>query len=208
MSVDTVKSPWRLWAGLVVLCLALTACDKGPFAPEARMQAASRDQYLKLLREYLVTDGAFEWNTLSSALIVRALPYAAAISQAADRRFTGDPTFEREVGTWDRPAKRSSGPPVVVLLGLFSQDITADDLIKLGRFRPALVTSDGRVLAPMELKRYGRDAVFIRDHFPVFNPWEEVYLVRFDVPAHGRPGWLEFRLEWPGGAQTLFLNEY
>ena len=97
---------------------------------------------------------------------------------------------------------------MVVLLGLLTQYITADDLIKLGRFRPTLVTSDGRVLTPMELKRYGRDAVFIRDHFPIFNPWEEVYLVRFDSSANRHPGRVEFRLEWPGGVQTLFLNEY
>ena len=192
----------------VILCLGLTACDKGPFSPEARRQSESLTRYMKTLKADLVVDDTFEWNTLSSALIIRALPYSPPVARAATQRFADDPTFHKEAETWERTSKRNANQPVVILMGIFTPDLAEKDITKLGRFRPKLKTADGRLLQPLEIKRYGRDAVFIRDHFPIFNPWEEVYLVKFASPS-GRDPYsspLEFVLEWPGGTQTLILN--
>ena len=191
-----------------IIALGLTACGKGPFSPEARRQSESLNQYMRTLKSALVTDDTFEWRTLSSALIIRALPYAPAVSQAASRRFADDPTFRKEADTWNRISRRNAGQPVIILMGVHTPDLGEKDITKLGRFRPRLKTADGRLLQPLEIKRYGRDSVFIRDHFPVFNPWEEVFLVKFSSPDRREPyaGPLEFALEWPGGVQTLILN--
>lgn len=207
-----MKSAFRAFFYLTVLCLALsglglTACSKGPFSPEAKQQAAERDQYLKVLQSALVTDDTFEWNTLSSALIVRALPYTPRVAEAADYRFRDDPTFYNEVSGWSNSPRGAAASPVIVLMGIFVPDLKEKDITALGRFRPRLAAADGRILAPLEVKRFGRDSVFIRDHFPVFNPWEEVYLVKFASPGRSRSsGRLDFRLEWPGGVQTLLLS--
>ena len=190
-----------------IIGLGLTACDKGPFSPEARQQSENLNQYMRTLKSALTVDDTFEWRTLSSGLIIRALPYAPAVSQAANQRFADDPTFQKEAGAWNRVSKRSA-QPVVILMGIYIQDLAEKDITKLGRFRPRLKTADGRLLQPLEIKRYGRDSVFIRDHFPVFNPWEEVFLVKFNSPDRRGPYAepLEFVLEWPGGVQTLILN--
>lgn len=191
---------------MVLFCLA--ACDKGPFSPEARRQSAVSDQYVKILQANLTTDDTFEWNTLSSALIVRILSYNQEVSQAADLRFASDKAFHTETAAWNRVPVRKAGQPVTVLLGLFTQDLMAKDVIERKRFRPRLKTADGRILEPLEIKRYGRDHFFIRDHFPVFNHWEEVYLVKFKVSSRSANNndRQEFILEWPGGIQTLILN--
>ncbi|MDL2226249.1 hypothetical protein LJB86_01130 [Deltaproteobacteria bacterium OttesenSCG-928-M10] len=191
---------------LVLFCLA--ACDKGPFSPEARRQSAALDQYVKMLQANLVVDDTFEWNTLSSALIVRVLPYNQEVSRAADLRFASDKTFHTETAAWDRAPGRKARPPVTILLGLFTQDLKAKDVMEMERFRPRLKTAGGRILEPLEIKRYGRDHVFIRDHFPIFNPWEDVYLVKFQGPSRSADTYdrQEFLLEWPGGTQTLILN--
>lgn len=193
--------------GLALSCLGLSACSKGPFSPQAKSQAAELDHYLNTLRSVLVTDDTFAWNTLSSALIVRALPYTPMVAKEADYRFQGDPGFSDEVSDWRYLPKGVTGPPVIVLMGIFAPDLKEKDITKLGRFRPRLLAADGRVIKPVEIKRFGRDSVFIRDHFPVFNRWEEVYLVRFASPGpHWPSGPVDFRLEWPGGVQTLILS--
>ena len=192
-----------------IICLGLTACDKGSFSPEARRQSKSLNQYTRTLKSVLTVDDTFQWNTLSSALIIRALPYTPAVSQAATYRFANDPTFQKEAGNWSRVSKRHA-QPVVILMGIYTPDLAEKDITKLGRFRPKLRTADGRLLQPQEIKRYGRDSVFIRDHFPIFNPWEEVFLVKFNPPNRQAPYAepLEFVLEWPGGVQTLILNNF
>lgn len=192
-----------------VCLLGLTACGKGPFSPEARQQEAEREQYLKTLQAALAVDDTFEWKRLGSALIVRALPYDADVKLAAEQRFAGSASFQKDVSQWMRPVKNSRGEPTVILMGLFAPDLKENDLTKLDRFRPRLRTADGRLLEPVELKRYGRDAVFMRDFFPVFNPWEHVYMVKF-APSSGLSayynGQLEFVLQWPGGQQSLVLK--
>ena len=89
---------------LVLFCL--TACDKGPFSPEARQQSAALDQYVKILQDNLTVDDTFEWNTPSSALIVRVLPYNREVSRAADQRFASDKAFHTETAAWDRAPGR------------------------------------------------------------------------------------------------------
>lgn len=197
---------WILSA--VILCLGLTACDKGPFSPEARRQSESLRQYMRVLQSALVVDDTFEWNTMSSALIVRVLPYSPEVAQAAALRFADDPAFHKEVESWKRISGRAADPPVIILMGIFTPDLGEKDITKLSRFRPKLGTADRRAMPPLEIKRFGRDAVFIRDHFPIFNPWEEVYLVKFASPSGRHPfsSPMEFMLEWPGGIQTLTLN--
>lgn len=193
--------------GLALSCLSLSACSKGPFSPEAKTQAAELNRYLDVLRSALVTDDTFEWNTLSSALIVRALPYTPTVAKEAEYRFQGDPAFSAEVSGWRYLPRGVAGPPVIVLMGIFAPDLKEKDIIKLGRFRPRLRTADGRVMKPVEIKRFGRDSVFVRDHFPVFNRWEEVYLVKFASPGPAWPsGSVDFQLEWPGGVQNLILS--
>ncbi|MDR0882170.1 MAG: hypothetical protein LBP55_06475 [Candidatus Adiutrix sp.] len=201
------KHPAYFLPALIVLGLGLSACGRGPFAPEALRQSAELEHYTQVLQSALVEDKTFEWQTLASALIVRALPYSPRISREAQSRFAGDPTFNTEAGGWERRPSRSSGRPVVILMGVFAPDLAEKDITKLGRFRPRLHTPSGQRLEPLEIKRFGRDAVFVRDHFPVFNPWEEVFLVRFPAPAGGGgAGPLDFKLEWPGGVQTLVLS--
>jgi len=205
VSGNRVSSWCRRLATAAVL-LGLVACARGPFSPEAREQSASLDRYMKELQAAIVIDDTFTWNTLSSALIVKALPYTPAVAQAAGARYASDPVYAQETAQWRTPL-RNRRPPLVILMGIFAPDLKEKDITQLGRFRPGLMTPDGRILAPLEIKRYGRDSVFMRDHFPIFNPWEEVYLVKF--PAYGGD-WgyerLDFRLEWPGGVQTLPLG--
>ncbi|MDR1045667.1 MAG: hypothetical protein LBP33_11205 [Candidatus Adiutrix sp.] len=188
------------------LALGLGACGRGPFSPEARRQSRELDQYLKALQADLLTDDTFEWNTLSSALTVKALAYSGPVRQAAEQRFRGDPAFQEESSRWAQaPGRRH--PPLVILMGLFAPDLQEQDVAPAGRFRPRLRTADGRSLKPLEIKSYGRGSVFVRDHFPVFNPWEAVYLLRFPSPGAGPEGRLDFLLEWPGGVQTMAIND-
>lgn len=194
--------------GLILLALiCLSACGKnGPFSPEARRQSAQWDSYMETLKAAQVIDDSFSWKTLSSALIVRALPYSPTVAGAAEARFSGDPTFTKEVSTWGRTSASQPGAPVVVLMGIFTQDKGEKDVTELGRFRPRLIAEDGRSLAPLAIKRYGRDSLFIRDHFPNFNPWEQVYMVKFPAPSRGwQSGQATFELQWPGGSQRLDL---
>jgi hypothetical protein len=200
----------RLLPLCMILSAALAACEtgplsRGPFSPEARARAAAGDQYQALLTANMVSDETFKFETLSSAIILRVLRFSPAVEAAAAGRFSGDPIFSRETRGWSS-VNGTAGPGVVVLMGLFAPDLAENDVVVGGRFRPRLQTPDGRVLAPAEIKRYGRDKNIIRDYFPVFNPWEEVYLVRFAPPAGTSfYGDLKFRLLWPGGAQTLTL---
>ena len=195
------------WLITAVLLVGLTACARGPFSPEAREQSASLDRYMNVLKGAAVTDDTFTWNTLSSALIVKALNYSPVVARAAGERYAGDPAFAEETMAWRQTPRRNQSPPMIILMGVFAPDLGEKDITKLGRFRPSLMTADGRIVQPLEIKRYGRDSVFMRDHFPIFNPWEEVFLVKFPALAgsagYGSP---EFRLEWPGGVQTLVLG--
>lgn len=188
---------------LVLLAAALlSACGKGPFSPEAMRQSQERDSYLKLLKDHLIADDTFEWDTLSSALIVRILPYKGDVRRSAENRFFEAPPFKTETASWDKRRKNGSAAPVIILLGFYNQSLKEKDITKDQRFRPRLQLPDGRVLTPFAIKRFGRDKAFIRDYFPVFNPWEEVYLVKFDPPARLN-GTVNFLLEWPGGTQSL-----
>jgi len=194
------------FGGVLILLLALSACGRGPFAPEARRQAAEQDYYMKVLQAALVSDDTFEWNTLSSALIVRALNYSGPVRAEAERRFAEAPPFRKDSAEWLRTPNRRSAEPVVILMGLFTPDLKEKDIVSIGRFRPRLMTPDGKTIAPLEIKRYGRDSVFMRDYFPIFNPWEEVYMVSF--PSAGlSAGTIDFRLQWPGGVQSLIIDD-
>lgn len=200
----SLASIWRLLAGLIFCSIFLSACDKGPFSPEARGQAAARDQYLKALQTNLVTDGTFNFGTLSADIIVRVLPLNQMVRQAADHRFLTDQNFTREVDQWLKPPRGLAGNSTVILMGLFTQDLAEGDLTELQRFRPRLLTSAGHLLEPVSIEDYGRDQSFIQDHFPVFNPWEAVFIVKF--PPTKTTETLIYQLQWPGGIQNLVLN--
>ncbi len=205
MTLYANRSLLRL-CGLMIAILALSGCARGPFSPEVRRQSAELERYMNVLQAALVTDDTFEWNTLSSALIVRALKYSGPVRSEAEHRYAGAPPFEADTAQWLKPVRRS-GRPIVILMGIFTPDLKEKDITTLGRFRPRLMSPDGRAVSPLEIKRYGRDAVFMRDYFPIFNPWEEVYMLKF--PSTGlSAGTLDFILEWPGGVQVLTLENY
>ena len=196
-------STWKLV--LVIICGMLCgACGYGMFSPEARQQAKKSDQYLKVLRSLMVKSNTFEWKFLSSSIIVQALPYNHALQKVAEHRFYGSATFTEETSAWLKPYRSFPAQPTVILMGLYTQDLAEDDVTKTKRFRPRLLSSDGRTLEPLEIKRYGRDNPFIRDHFPIFNPWEEVFMVKFAEDRTTTP--LTYQLCWPGGVQTLTLK--
>lgn len=179
--------------------------SSGPFGEWKPSQKDER--YLAVLKSTMVEDRVYSWNTLASAIIVRALPYSPTVAQAAEYMYGDSPYYHNEVGRWGRSSAFKAGAPVVVLLGLYSPKLGEKDLTKLERFRPILMTADGRALAAIEIKRYGRASTFVQDHFPVFDHWEEVYMVKFPAPAKSwQTGPLTFRLEWPGGTQNLTLN--
>ena len=200
-----IASVLRL-ATLLLILSAFMACNRGPFSMEARQQSAALDQYVKTLQTHFTVNDTFEWNTLSSALIVRLLPYNQAVRQAADARFSSDPAFHTETAAWNKIPGRKKARPVTILMGIFTPDLKAKDVIERERFRPRLKTPDGRLVKPLNIKRYGRDDVFIRDHFPVFNIWEDVYLLQFQPLSSSASDHLEFVLEWPGGERTVILN--
>lgn len=201
----SLVSKWRLLAGLLLCVFILTACGKGPFSPEARSQAAARDLYLAVLRTNLVTDDTFEFSTMSSAIIVHALPFNQMVREAADSRFASSPDYSMETHPWFKPTSSFYGESTVVLMGLYTPDLADGDLTILHRFRPRLLTSEGRLLEPLEIKDYGKKKAFMRDHFPVFNPWEKIYMIKF--PATKSAEHLTFQLVWPGGVQSLELNK-
>lgn len=185
---------------LTVLWLVpLVACATGPFSSQAFRQARAGAEYLETLRANLSVDDSFRWESLSSALIVRALPYNQVVRQAAESRFADDQIFLRETEAWLKPIKGQE--PLVIIMGLFAPDLDDEDVTELGRFRPYLQGPDGRELRPESIERYGRDIALIRDHFPLFNPWEEVFVLRFAPVAEPA----EFILRWPGGRQSLAL---
>lgn len=165
------------------------------------------ERYLELLKASLVEDRVYSWNTLASAVIVRALPYSPQVAGAAEARYGDRPTFINEVGRWGRTSAFRPGAPVVLLVGIYSPQLGEKDLTHLKRFRPTLLSADGRELEPLEIKRYGRHATFVTDYFPVFDHWEEVYLLKFPAPARSwQAGDLLFKLHWPGGTQQLSLT--
>lgn len=177
-------------------------------APFSTWKPTEKDEkYLTVLKSALVEDRVYSWNTLASAVIVRALPYSARVAGAAEYMHGDRPFFYNEVGRWGRNAAFKPGAPVVVLMGLYAPGLREKDVTKLERFRLRLAAPDGRLLEPLEIKRYGRASVFIGDHFPVFNHWEEVYMVKFPSPgSNWQSGRLSFQLDWPGGSQHLSLD--
>ena len=181
-----------------------SARSSGPFADWKPNQRDER--YLALLKSHLVEDRVYSWNTLASAIIVKALPYSPTVAEAAEFMFGDSPYYHNEIGRWGRNSAFKAGAPVVVLVGLYTPDLKEKDVTKLERFRPMLMTADGRSLEALEIKRYGRASAFIGDHFPIFNHWEEVFMVKFPAPSKSwQRGSLSFRLEWPGGSQHLTL---
>lgn len=205
--------------------LALAACGKngaespladGLSAPETtkpsklfgQWKPGQQDEsYLAALKAAIVEDKVYDWDTLASAIIVRALPFSPTVAQAAESVHGGSSYYHKEINLWGRNSAFKPGAPVVVLLGLYSPNLGEKDVTRLERFRPVLVTEDGRALAALEIKRYGRAKTFIMDHFPIFNNWEEVFMVKFPAPAKSwQRGPLTFRLEWPGGSQHLTLK--
>ena len=196
-------STWKLV--MVITCGALlSACSYGMFSPEAAQRAKSSEQYLKLLRSLMVKSDTFEWKYLASSIIVQALPYNQVLQEAAEHRFYGSPAFTKETSAWLKPSRSFKAQPTIILMGLYTQNLAENDVTKTKRFRPRLLTSDGRTLEPLEIKRYERDDPFIRDHFPIFNPWEEVFMVKFAEDRTTTP--LTYQLYWPGGVQTLTLK--
>lgn len=217
---------------LFLICLAFSACAKdkttygpgsenepagsygaadsppGGFAPFRDWKPTEKDeQYLDLLRSAAVEGRAYNWNTLASAIIVKALPYSPQVAAAAEHMHGGRPYFSNETGRWGLNSAFTPGAPVVVLMGLYVPDLKEKDVVKLERFSPVLIAGDGRELKPLAIKRYGRASDFIRDNFPVFNHWEEVYMLKFPAPSKSwQRGTLLFRLSWPGGAQDLTLK--
>lgn len=205
--------------------LALAACGKngpesslsnGLSAPEmaespklfSQWKPGKQDEgYLVALKSAIVEDRVYDWDTLASAIIVRAMPFSPTVAQAAESMHGGSPYYLKEINSWGKNSAFKPGEPVVVLLGLYSPSLGEKDVTRLERFRPVLVTEDGRALAALEIKRYGRAATFVLDHFPIFNKWEEVFMVRFPAPAKSwQRGPLTFQLEWPGGTQHLTLK--
>lgn len=182
--------------------------SSGGFAPFSDWKPTVKDErYLTLLKSAAVEDRTYSWNTLASAIIVKALPYSPKVAAAAEHMHGGRPYFSNEVGRWGRNSAFNPGAPVVILMGLYVPDLKEKDVTKLERFSPVLITGDGRELKPLEIKRYGRASDFIRDNFPVFNHWEEVYMLKFPAPSRSwQRGTLSFRLDWPGGAQDLKLQ--
>ncbi len=167
-----------------------------------------REDYQAFLRSKIKVDEAFSLKTLSSALIVKTLVYSQDVEARAGLLFQGDPAFRRETSGWKGAAPGPYGSGVAVLMGLFAPDLGEKDLAE-GRFRPVLKTAGGRIIKAAEVKPFGRDSAFVRDYFPAFNPWEEVFLVQFNLPDvsadYASP--YEFILEWPGGVQTLPLEQ-
>ncbi len=170
--------------------------------------ANPREDYQAFLNSKIKADEVFNMKTLSSALIVKALLYNQDVEARARLLFQADPIFNRETSGWNRAPRDAYGRGIVVLMGLFAPDLGEKDLAE-GRFRPGLKTPGGRILKAAEIKPYGRDSAFVRDYFPAFDPWEEVFLVKFNSPdsSPNSASQCEFMLEWPGGLQTLPLYE-
>lgn len=197
------SGPLLIIALLVPLLAACASANLGVLTA-----TTPREDYQALLNSKIKTDDVFNMKTLSSALIVKALLYSQDVEAEARLLFQGDPIFNRETSGWNQAPKDVYGPRVVVLMGLFAPDLGEKDLAE-GRFRPGLKTPGGRVLKAAEIKPYGRDSAFVRDYFPAFDPWEEVFLVKFNPPVSSpySASQCEFILEWPGGLQTLPLYE-
>lgn len=175
-------------------------------------QATPLDEYKAFLKSGITKSKTIDMEALSAAVIVKALPFTQAVETRARLLFQADPIVTRELAGWRHNPKDKRQAPFIVIMGLFAPDLGEKDITETGRFRPRLKTpGGGTVLDAAEIKRYGRDSVFMRDYFPVFDPWEEVFLIKFD-PAYSlgifstNPEHYEFILEWPGGAQILTLG--
>lgn len=163
-----------------------------------------REEYQAFLHSRVSTAKAIDLKTLSAGLVLKALPFSQNVESRGRLLFLGDPQFTAETAAWKR------GGPIIILMGLFTPDLGEKDVTATGRFRPALKTPDGAILKPLAIKRYGRDSVFMRDYFPAFDPWEEVFVISFDPGRSAGdfdPAAYEFILEWPGGVKTLPLGQ-
>lgn len=189
---------------VVLLGLALGSC--GAAERKALTSNAPHEEYAAFLRVKIAADKNFDFDTLSSNLIVKALVYSPEVEARARLLFHGDPLFNREVDSWRRASAGSSKTRLVVVMGLFAPDLNEKD-VEEGRFRPALVMADGHLVRAADIVRYGRDSVFARNYFPVFDPWEELYAVKFDLPLSSPQGAADgFIVEWPGGVARLTLS--
>ncbi len=200
-----MKNIAGLVSGLIMTALLLLGGCSGSGA-SALLESSPREEYQAFLRTKIVSAKAFDFETASPALVVKALPYDRETEERAVSLFHADPLFSRETDSWNRVPPKGKGPVQIVLMGLFVPDLKEKD-IKNGRFRPALKTPEGRILRAADIKRHGRDSAFARDYFPVFDRWEEVFVVKFQMPAGAlRPSQCEFMLEWPGGTETVPLS--
>lgn len=209
-----MKNLAALLRGLLLLLAGIPLASSCSAELKTMARTSPQEEYRAYLQSNISTAKAIDLETLSAAVIVKALPYSPSVETRARLLFHSAPVFIQETRAWRRAPQGQSGTPLILLMGLFAPDLGEKDVTETGRFRVRLhlKTPEGVTLTPVEITRHGRDSVFMRDYFPAFDPWEEVFVLKF--AANDRAEILqnlancEFILEWPGGTEILPLKQY
>jgi hypothetical protein len=166
----------QLLAILVLLCAiaAFAGCSSGPLEPSRRALEARHRHWIDLIRKNVTSDKIYELTDQGAVLplLVNALPLDDPVLAEARNRWDADPRFMEKLNSWLSKGR------IVVLVGLYSNDIHEDDLLKNNRFRLSLRTNGGLKTDPISKELL--KGAFLSDYFQIFNPWEKVLAVSFD----------------------------
>ncbi|MDR0356120.1 MAG: hypothetical protein LBJ64_10375 [Deltaproteobacteria bacterium] len=192
-------APLALPASLLAvafLAAVLSACSVGPMEPGRRALDARRVSWAELTSKAMVSDSIYDLTDAGDILplTVRALPLTDPVLQRMRELWGGDRRLMDKADEWLKAGR------LVILVGIYTRDVTEDDLIKDRRFRLSL-RADGSLKRTADKPELLKGS-FLKDYFPIFNPWERVVVVSFPGQWNKNPVLI---LDWPGGSRELDL---
>ncbi|MDR0621843.1 MAG: hypothetical protein LBJ61_08200 [Deltaproteobacteria bacterium] len=152
-----------IWAG----------CASGPLEPGRRAMEARQRQWIDLIREATSADKIYELTDEGGVLplMVSVLPLNDRVLAEARNRWGTDPRFTEKLNGWLSKGR------IVALVGIYTRDVTEEDLLKNNRFRLSIRTNGGLKSEPNDKELL--KGSFLSDYFPIFNPWEKVVAVSY-----------------------------
>jgi hypothetical protein len=178
------------------MVLALVSCTTGPMEPGRRALEAKHQAWVELSHKSLVTDRIYELTDQGDVLpiMIDALPLDDQVLAKIRELWGDDPRLKGKIDSWLAKGR------IVVLAGLYTRDVTEDDLMKNNRFRFSLRTGGGLKTEP-KAKEIVKGSL-IEDYFQIFNPWAKVVALSFDGLWDQNPVLV---LDWPYGSREVAL---
>jgi hypothetical protein len=172
-------------------------CNFGPLEPGRKAIFNERENWLELTKSRLVSDEVFYTTNKGdiSPVLINALPLSETILVRGKSLWPEDKHYKATLEKWFAKGQ------LVVLVGLYANNLKNDDLLKDERFRFYLEQA-GQKIASSNIQIANKK--FLADYFPVFNHWEIVLAVSFQASWGAEP---RLNVQWPTGTRQLDLSK-